>query len=107
MRGIPGAPFCNCATFSASDMQRIKSYARSFSECDGSFQIGGSLTTGMRGASPENWSANSDAANETTDAPAAFFTSNVLNLALPAFAEKEIFSAPLIESSSCSIEAVM
>ena len=49
--------------------------------CDGSRQIGGSLISGTRVAAAEKASASSEALNETTDAPEAFFTSNVLNFA--------------------------
>ena len=58
-------------------------------------------------AAAEKASANSEALNETTDAPEAFFTSNVLNFAAPLLAAKEIVSGPLIESSSCSTAPVM
>ena len=43
---MAGAPFCNCATFSASDIRRIKSCSRAGNGCDGSRQIGGSLISG-------------------------------------------------------------
>ena len=99
--------FCNCATFSASDMRRIKSFSRAFNGCDGSRQIGGSLISGTRVAAAEKASANSEALKATTDAPEASFTSIVLNFAAPLLAAKEIVSGPWIESSSCSTVPVM
>ena len=45
---MPGAPFCNCATLSASDIRRIKSFARALKVCDGSRQIIGSVISGTR-----------------------------------------------------------
>ena len=93
-RRMAGAPFCNCATFSASDMRRIKSFSRAANGCDGSRQIGGSLISGMRMAAAEYGSASSDALNETTDSPEAFFTSNVLNFALSLLAVKVTVSGP-------------
>ena len=66
-----------------------------------------SLISGMRVAAAEYASAISDALNETTDSPEAFFTSNVLNFALSLLAENETVSGPLSESSSCSTAPVM
>ena len=99
---MAGAAFFNCATFSASDIRRIKSSARSLMECDGSCQMGGSVISGTRAAAAEKASASSEALNETTDAPVASFISTVLNLAVPLLATKEIFSGPRKASSSCS-----
>ncbi len=104
---MPGAPFCNCAAFSASDIRRIKSFARADNVCDGSRQIAGSLISGMCVAPAEKASASSEALNATTGAPEEFLISNVLNFATPLLAAKEIVSGPLIESSSCSTTPVM
>ncbi|MGA2248432.1 MAG: hypothetical protein ABSH48_25975 [Verrucomicrobiota bacterium] len=79
---MPGAPFCNCATFSASDIRRIKSFARGNNVRAGSRQMAGSLISGMCVAAAEKASANSEAQNETTAVPATSFASNVLNLAV-------------------------
>ena len=54
----------------------------------------GSLISGTRTAAAEKASANSDALNDTTDAPDAFLISMVLNLAVPLLATNEIFKRP-------------
>ena len=82
-------------------MRRIRSFSRSANGCDGSRQIAGSLMSGMRVAAAEKASANSEALNETTDTPVSFFTSTVLNFALPLLAMNVIVNGPLSESSSC------
>src|ERR1039458_3262776 len=90
MRWMAGAAFFSCATFSASDMRRSRSSARACNGFDGSRQMGGSLMSGMRVAAAEKASANSEALNETTEAPVAFFISTVLNFALPLLAANVI-----------------
>jgi len=93
-RRMPGALFLNCATFSASDMRRIRSSARVFKGCAGSRQTAGALMAGARLAAMEKESARSEALNETTDVPPAFFISIVLNLAVLLLAMNEIASGP-------------
>src|ERR1035437_5458310 len=104
---MAGAPLRSCATFSASDIRRIKSSARAFNDFAASLQMGTSLISGMRVAAAEKASAISEALNATTEAPEEFLISNVLNFALSLLAEKETISGPLSESSSCSTTPVM
>ena len=69
--------------------------------------MGGSPISGMRVAVAENASASSEALNETTISPSAFFISNALNLAVPLLAANVTVRGPLMESFSCSTKPVI